>query len=388
MDTADLKRTALLRAASVYSQQGEGEERDEVPELLGAETHTHPRKSKKTSLQEYAPQKSDDCFATALEVDVWIQDGCASGTIRTYYTPPKSDVCKGCTVIVCHHGAGAGALSFALLARDITAMTDGEVGVLAYDCRGHGKTRFSEERRTDMSLEALRGDLEQLLMTMFPDDETRPNFILVGHSMGGAVVVAAAHSLQHMDKACISGVAMIDIVEGTSLQVLPEMSKVVCRRPAGFSSLEDAIRWHVQSHSIRNLESARRSVPSLLYLADETSKLPWRWRTDLMATEPFWQGWFKGLSSSFLSLRAARMLILAQSDNLDRELMIGSMQGKFQLVVSPHAGHYVQEVRILSATDAGYATRYGRKHRPFLAAQRKAAASDPRAEASGATIAT
>lgn len=37
------------------------------------------------------------------------------------------------------------------------------------------------------------------------------------------------------------------------------------------------------------------------------------------------------------------MLILAGTDRLDRELMIGQMQGKFQLTVIPEAGHFVQE---------------------------------------------
>lgn len=37
------------------------------------------------------------------------------------------------------------------------------------------------------------------------------------------------------------------------------------------------------------------------------------------------------------------MLLLAGTDRLDRELMIGQMQGKFQLTVLPEAGHFVQE---------------------------------------------
>ena len=37
------------------------------------------------------------------------------------------------------------------------------------------------------------------------------------------------------------------------------------------------------------------------------------------------------------------MLVLAGTDRLDRELMIGQMQGKFQLVVLPEAGHFIQE---------------------------------------------
>ena len=36
-------------------------------------------------------------------------------------------------------------------------------------------------------------------------------------------------------------------------------------------------------------------------------------------------------------------MILAGTDRLDKELMIGQMQGKFQLTVIPEAGHFVQE---------------------------------------------
>lgn len=49
------------------------------------------------------------------------------------------------------------------------------------------------------------------------------------------------------------------------------------------------------------------------------------------------------MSAKFLTGRGAKMLILAGTDRLDKELMIGQMQGKFQLVVIPEAGHFVQE---------------------------------------------
>ena len=55
-------------------------------------------------------------------------------------------------------------------------------------------------------------------------------------------------------------------------------------------------------------------------------------------------GWFTGLSSKFLSARTARVLILAGTERLDKELMIGQMQGKFQLVVLANVGHMVHEV--------------------------------------------
>ena len=36
-------------------------------------------------------------------------------------------------------------------------------------------------------------------------------------------------------------------------------------------------------------------------------------------------------------------MLLAGTDRLDKDLMIGQMQGKFQLQVFPEAGHFVQE---------------------------------------------
>jgi protein phosphatase methylesterase 1 len=54
---------------------------------------------------------------------------------------------------------------------------------------------------------------------------------------------------------------------------------------------------------------------------------PWRWRTDLGKTQPFWEGWFTGLSKKFLTGRGGKMLLLAGTDRLDTELTIGQMQG-------------------------------------------------------------
>ena len=56
-------------------------------------------------------------------------------------------------------------------------------------------------------------------------------------------------------------------------------------------------------------------------------------------------GWFKGLSGAFLSARTARLLVLAGTDRLDKELIIGQMQGKFQMEVVPGVGHMLHEVR-------------------------------------------
>lgn len=101
----------------------------------------------------------------------------------------------------------------------------------------------------------------------------------------------------------------------------------------------------------------------------------WSWRTPLAASQPYWQGWYSGLSDAFLALTVPKMLLLAGTDRcvcrcseracahhnaccmwrrntpstagaarrrLDKVLTIGQMQGKFQLVLMPAAGHAIQ----------------------------------------------
>ncbi|WFD28479.1 protein phosphatase methylesterase-1 [Malassezia nana] len=338
-------RVALLQqqaeAASAMPQvEEESDTLSELPSHRGALPMVPPA----VAPAAFGPLSADDCFAMALELDIPCHAGTPDkATVRAYYTPPKGGLSNEATVFVCHHGAGFGSLSYALTARALSQQTQGAVGILAYDCRGHGRSKFPPEAVGDMSLAALTGDLVQVIHTLFPRAEERPSLILVGHSMGGAVVVEAAHTLENDPQVHILGVVMIDIVEGTSLRLLPHMKQIVQQRPEGFVSLESAIQWHIKSRTIRNPMSARRSVPSLVHEARGYTTLPWRWNADLLATEPFWHGWFNGLSNKFLCCRAARLLLLAETDNLDPPLMIGQMQGKYQLVVSPHAGHCVQE---------------------------------------------
>ena len=67
------------------------------------------------------------------------------------------------------------------------------------------------------------------------------------------------------------------------------------------------------------------------------------WRTDLLATKPYWETWFKGLTQCFLDVRVPKQLLLAGSDRMDKELTIAQMQGKFKLVVVDQVGHVIHE---------------------------------------------
>jgi protein phosphatase methylesterase 1 len=139
--------------------------------------------------------------------------------------------------------------------------------------------------------------------------------------------------------------AVLDVVEGSAMDALQSMEKYLSTRPSRFPSLTSGIEWHTRSRTIRNRSSARVSVPSLLYKEETPSDpaKPWVWRTNLSATKPFWEDWFIGLSRKFLEARGGKLLLLAGTDRLDKELMIGQMQGKYQLQVLPEAGHFVQE---------------------------------------------
>lgn len=65
------------------------------------------------------------------------------------------------------------------------------------------------------------------------------------------------------------------------------------------------------------------------------------WRTDLLATQQYWQGWFRGLTKSFLESPLKKQLLLAGSERMDKELTIAQMQGKFQMVVVEDCGHVI-----------------------------------------------
>ncbi|KAI7374788.1 protein phosphatase methylesterase 1, partial [Hortaea werneckii] len=124
------------------------------------------------------------------------------------------------------------------------------------------------------------------------------------------------------------------------IEALQHMRTYLASRPKMFGTVDEAIQWHIRSRTVRDQRSAEASVPSLLI---QTPSGRYTWRTDLNATAPWWEDWFKGMSEKFLKGRGAKLLILAGTDRLDKDLMIGQMQGKFQLQVIPEAGHFVQE---------------------------------------------
>ncbi|KAH8118086.1 protein phosphatase methylesterase [Phellopilus nigrolimitatus] len=335
--SARLDKLPQLPTITPYAAEDEDEEGEENDSLGSLPSMPPPRSSvqslgtrqRREPNPDYAPISAEGYFDQAVEVAVP-----SSGlSFRVYYSPPTvSTIAKG-TVMVCHHGAGYSGLSFACFAKEIKTMANGECGVLALDARRHGKTKPIDDTISDedLSIDVLSKDAYSLITTLFPSVTESPSFLLVGHSMGGSVLVRTCGMLQER-KYRITGVAVLEAVEGFAIEALPHMNKLLDSRPVGFDSIEEAIEWHVSNHTVRNSLSARISVPSLFVPSEPlTDHEPaFKWRTSLRSTAPYWESWFSGLSSRFLAVRAARLLVLAGTDRLDKELMIGQMQGKFQ----------------------------------------------------------
>lgn len=289
-------------------------------------------------------------------------------------------------------------MSWALFTEEITCMINCQV--ISIDIRGHGETQAKEP--DDLSADTLVKDVEQVLYKLYGDE--MPPLVLVGHSMGGAIAVRAAHvpSLQGY----IHGIVVIDVVEGTAMDALTSMQSFLRGRPTHFKSIRHAIEWCVRSGQVRNVASARVSMPSQIIncetgmlatreldastpddssecdgdgaplsrsdsIAEEDEPLDadhvptdnvsqdlpddanfarpngdskrYKWRIDLSRTEGHWPGWFRGLSALFLAAPVPRLLLLASVDGLDRELTVGQMQGKFQMQVLTRCGHAVHE---------------------------------------------
>lgn len=312
----------------------------------------------------------------------------ADDTFRVYESGSSGPVCFFL------HGGGFSALSWAVLSKALTGMVS--CRCTAMDFRGHGDTHTSNDE--NLEADVMANDVGNVVKKIYGDDS--PPIILVGHSMGGAI---ASHVASRNLIPSVIGLVVIDVVEGTALEALSSMQSFLKSRPSVFKSVESAIEYCVKSGQIKNLESARVSVvgqvkrlstnetaTSLLShqqelsstvskakdtiyeeenrnekpkntpapsseLSDKEStstkfKSPnsaegnqFAWRVDLAKTEKYWKGWFQGLSKMFLTSSAAKLLLLAGVDRLDKDLTVGQMQGKFQMEVMPQVGHAVHE---------------------------------------------
>jgi len=318
-ETDDHRKPSVIRADQTDNQKKRSSDQSQPHNIFRVyRNRPSPSPPSSSSSSSTLPQEASDSESSNASIC-----SCPNSNVESLF--------------VLHHGAGHTALSWALVAQQIYEKTEKKADVIAFDMRGHGYTTTLDD--SDYTLERLSNDLVDIVLALYPDQLPK-EIILCGHSLGGAVVSHVAFN-QHLKN--VLGVAVLDVVEGTAIESLASMRGYLATRPNEFRSFEDSIQWSTRSGTIRNEESARCSVPSQLKLDESKGQIRYGWRTDLMKTQPFWEGWFINLSKKFLGSRCAKLLILAGTDRLDKELTIAQMQGKFQMVVLPACGHTVQE---------------------------------------------
>lgn len=101
----------------------------------------------------------------------------------------------------------------------------------------------NETEPIDLSLETLSSDLAYVIQATQAKMSwpTLPEVILIGHSLGGAVVVDLAN--RGLLGSAILGYAVLDVVEGSAMEALAHMEMYLSNRPPSFPSLASAIEW-------------------------------------------------------------------------------------------------------------------------------------------------
>ena len=148
----------------------------------------------------------------------------------------------------------------------------------------------------DLSQETLIKDTIQVLNfvnNLFPGEA----IIVVGHSMGGSIATKTVAEIFKNQEAypilfeIILGLIVIDVVEGTAMDALPYMESIVKSRPKKFKSLEEGVEYFYRTGTIKNIESARISVPPLLSEdKNEQGVSSFLWKTNLLSSQKYWTG--------------------------------------------------------------------------------------------------
>lgn len=298
------------------------------------------------------------------------------------------------------HGGGFSALSWSLVSSILSGLVTCRCA--AVDLRGHGDSSTSNNQ--DLSAERLSSDVGNIIKEMYGDEP--PPIILVGHSMGGAIAVHAAirhlvpsliglividvvegtamdalssmqsflkgrpsifKSLEQGIEWCVRS-GQVRNLESARVSMVGQLKRVDTEETAT-AELEHQIEASTHSGGTSTIieeeeeessakDSKSKPVEEKVTSASPSDKAEFKapapvsstedghhytWRIDLGKSEPFWRGWFEGLSNKFLSCEVPKMLLLAGVDRLDKDLTIGQMQGKFQMQVLPQCGHAVHE---------------------------------------------
>lgn len=216
--------------------------------------------------------------------------------------------------VVLIHGAGQSPNTWSALRELLTLSCRVKVIKLP----GHGD---DDDINTCLSMESMVESVRAHI-------ENLSNTVIIGHSLGGSIATFFPSALS---------VIMIDICESTALRSLDTLPDLLSRLPSHFDSLEDAAIWYK-----RHNPSCKIPKISISGQLRQTLDNRYTWRVDLLRYRHLWRSWFEGMDRRFLSC-SCPVLIMSNREWLDEELLIASMQGRFQFAVIPDSGHFLQE---------------------------------------------
>lgn len=105
-------------------------------------------------------------------------------------------------------------------------------------------------------------------------------FIIVGHSMGGAIAAKFVQKYESDEELRIKALIVLDVVEGSAIDALPNMNTIIESRPKSFKSIKEALSWSLTSRTLLNKHSAKISVPMMITQQNDE----FVWKCDLKKT--------------------------------------------------------------------------------------------------------
>ncbi|KAL3241577.1 phosphoprotein phosphatase methylesterase 1 [Nakaseomyces bracarensis] len=327
-----------------YEKKGSDDEAEEFDDI--SELPSLKQKFNKVHLSNREEAKPEVTWDKFFEYNEVIQIQSRNLKFNTYYSFPKETGTMSIPIFVFHHGAGSSGLTFANLAKHLREQLNDKCGLFSFDARNHGETVFmNDDVKKSYSRDEFADDFCKLLDSFISDKlsylrQEKLSIILVGHSLGGSISTFSFEKLNTKWKRQVIGVAMFDIVEEAAISALEKVDHYLKVTPNLFSDYNEAVTWHMDHNLSRCKESAEVAIPALFRPLPSGKVVR---RTDLKTFSPYWGSWFGGLSKKFVSLPTSKLLIIAGNDNLDKDLIIGQMQGKYQLVVFQESGHFIQE---------------------------------------------
>ena len=285
--------------------------------------------------------------------------------------------------MLCFHGAGYTALSFALVAPPLVAAG---ARVVAFDARGHGETVTEDD--SDLSAASLAADADGVWRALVSalGAPSPPLTVAVGHAMGGTIAVRAA-AAGGLGGPALAGVVLVDVQlwgdAASAAATAPHMLAVAAERPPEFPTYAAALDFAVRSGRCRNSAAVTSSFVAMLRERTNEKGTAWVWRTPLEPTRAHWDGWYEGLDAVFLGLVCPKLLIQVRETGaegcgagvrvwcvcfscsptptphtqshrrpLTSALSVAQAQGKLQVLMLPQAGYAIHEDEPLVLADA------------------------------------